>query len=295
MAIQYYSAIHGLPTTPSQLGTWSTAAGDDWLMTDAERSALETLLSTLRPECAIEVGTYRAGSLRVLAKHAKRVYSIDIDPSCAQRYSAEFPNVEFIVGQSREVLPALLRKLEAEGVHVGLILIDADHSRRGVREDINMALALRPKQHPTYIVVHDSFNPACRRGMKEANWSSNPCVHLVELDFVVGRFVSREEPDSYRQMWCGLALAILLPQPRTGEIIIHENESLMFRTAFWHSAHRFQTYWNPVFLGAAVLRRSKRLWTSLHMRVRGTTVIPERETTRHDSGVSLIVGRPPTG
>lgn len=293
MAIQYYSATHGLPATPSQIDTLSAAAGDDWLMTDAERSALETLLATLRPECAIEVGTYRAGSLRVLAKHAKRVYSIDIDPSCAQRYGAEFSNVEFIIGQSRDVFPALLRRLEDEGVHVGFVLIDADHSRRGVRDDLNIALALRPKC-PTYIVAHDSFNPACRRGMKEANWSANPFVHLVELDFVVGRFVSREEPDSYREMWCGLALALLLPQPRTRELIIHENESLMFRTAFWHSVHRFQTYWNPLVLGAAVLRRSKHVWLSLYTHLRRRTISSERETTRRDSGVSLIVGRRPT-
>lgn len=257
MALQYYDATHGIPSAPSQIRSLFTPNGDGWLMTDAERCALETLVSRLQPECAIEIGTYRAGSLRVLAKHAKRVYSIDIDPSCRERYAAEFPNVEFIVGQSRAVLPQLLKRLHDEGVHVGFVLIDADHTRRGVRDDINMVLASRPAQ-PLYVVMHDSFNPQCRRGMQEADWTANPFVHLVELDFVVGRFVSDEEPESYKQMWCGLAFAILLPYPRTGELVIHENENLMYRTAYRNSVHFFENYWNPWFLAAAVLRKLKR-------------------------------------
>jgi len=257
MAIQYYNAAHGVPSASSQIHSLFTSAGDGWLMTDAERCTLETLLSRLRPECAIEIGTYRAGSLRVLAKHAKRVYSIDIDPSCRERYAVELPNVEFLVGQSRVVLPPLLKRLREEGVHVGFVLIDADHTRRGVRDDINMVLASRPTQ-PLYVVMHDSFNPQCRRGMREADWAANPFVHLVELDFIVGRFVSEEEPDSHKQMWCGLALAILLPYPRTGELVVHENERLMYRTAYRNSVHFFESYWNPWFLGAAVLRRLKR-------------------------------------
>lgn len=263
MAIQYYNAAQGVPSTSSQLHSLFTSDGDGWLMTDAERCALETLLRELQPECAIEIGTYRAGSLRVLSKHAKRVYSIDIDPSCRERYAAEFPNVEFIVGQSRVVLPPLLIRLRDEGVHVGFVLIDADHTRRGVRDDINIVLAVRPTR-PLYVVMHDSFNPQCRRGIREADWAENPFVHLVEMDFIAGRFVSDDEPESHKQMWCGLALAILLPHPRTGDLIVHENERLMYRTAYRNSVHLFEHYWNPRLLAAALRRRLKRL--SFHFR-----------------------------
>ena len=36
---------------------------DDWWMTDAERLARTGILGELRPECAIELGVYRTGSL----------------------------------------------------------------------------------------------------------------------------------------------------------------------------------------------------------------------------------------
>jgi hypothetical protein len=83
--------------------------------------------------------------------------------------------------------------------------------------------------------------------MMRANWAGNPHVHMVELDFVPGRFMTKEEPDSYREMWCGLALGVLLPEKRSGEVIIHENESLIYATAFRHSVHRFQKWWNPAY------------------------------------------------
>ena len=32
------------------------------------------------------------------------------------------------------------------------------------------------------VILHDSFNPECREGMRTANWAANPQVHAVELD-----------------------------------------------------------------------------------------------------------------
>lgn len=107
--------------------------------------------------------------------------------------------------------------------------------------------------------MHDSFNPMCRRGIMTASWTSNPYVHMVELDFVVGRFVTQEEGDNYLQMWCGLGLGVLLPERRTGDVIMRENESLMYRTALQHSVYRFHRWWNPVYsfpLAAGRMRRA---------------------------------------
>lgn len=42
-------------------------------MTDAERSALASLLGEVRPEIAIEVGTFRGGSLDVLSRSSRKV------------------------------------------------------------------------------------------------------------------------------------------------------------------------------------------------------------------------------
>src|SRR5262245_23050077 len=106
MSVQFLSREIRLPTSAQELE--SRFEFDHWMMTDAERSTLTTLLQKLRPDCAIEIGTYRAGSLAVIADCAKKVYSLDIDPSCKANYAHQFPNVEFVVGSSRKTLPAIL-------------------------------------------------------------------------------------------------------------------------------------------------------------------------------------------
>ncbi|MBI3899724.1 MAG: class I SAM-dependent methyltransferase [Gammaproteobacteria bacterium] len=239
-------SIH-LPTTTAQLTQRTGSTHDDWLMTDAERGTLQTLVRNLKPQCAIEVGVYRAGSLAILSANAAKVYALDIDPSCAERYAPQFPNVEFVIGDSGVELPALLDRLQTTGAPLDFILIDADHSEDGVRRDIESVLRYRPKR-PLYVVMHDSFNPGCRRGMKRAKWAANPHVHHVELDFVPGRFVTREKPGQFRQMWCGLALAILLPEERRGELTLHENEGLLFQSTLRQSAYRYHKWWNPMYM-----------------------------------------------
>jgi hypothetical protein len=90
-------------------------------------------------------------------------------------------------------------------------------------------------------------------------------VHLVEADYVVGRFITREEGDGYRTMWCGFALAILLPEPRRGEVRIHQNEELMFRTAFWRSVYPRQRLMRP-------LRRLRYFAGNLRSRLRAVVI-----------------------
>ena len=253
MALQYLDRSIRPPTSAAQI-TQRFASHDEWLMTDAERAALAGLLQRLKPQCAIEVGVYRAGSLALLAEHCPKVYALDIDPECSARYRERFPNVTFITGPSQETLPRLIEQLQAAGEPLDFVLIDADHTEAGVRGDVTNVLRYRP-QRPLYIVMHDSFNPGCRRGIREAPWADNPYAHLLELDFVVGRFVNREEPDGYRQMWCGLALGILLPEKRVGDFVIHQNEPLMYQSALRHSVYRYDKWWNPIYAATVLGRR----------------------------------------
>lgn len=237
MGIQFLSRNISLPKSAEEIKSRFTH--DMWIMTDAERSALSTLLSNLRPECALEIGTYKAGSLGILSKYSNRVYTIDIDPSFQSEYAEMFPNVDFIVGNSQDVLPGLLETIQRNGEPLSFVLIDGNHSEAGVRNDIESILKFSPSQ-PLFIIMHDSFNPECRKGILTANWRSNPYVHTLELDYVVGRFVTKEESDNYRTMWCGFALAIMLPEKRSGDLLIHQNESLMFQTAYWRSVYPLQ-------------------------------------------------------
>ena len=246
MAFQFFSRSLHLPLNSAEIALCLSKAHDEWLMTDAERATLHSLLTTLKPQCAIEVGVYRAGSLAILASHSRKVYALDKDRACESAYASRFPNVEFITGLSQDTLPKLIDRMQASGEALDFVLIDADHSAEGIRRDINNVLRYRPRR-PLYIIMHDSFNPECRQGMMQANWANNPHAHMVELDFVVGRFITKEEGDSYRQMWCGFALGVLLPEKRQGDFIMRENESLTYQAALRHSVYRLHKWWNPFY------------------------------------------------
>jgi hypothetical protein len=206
----------------------------EWQMQPGEQTALVALLAGLRPKVAIEIGSRYGGSMQVLAKYAERVISVDIDPTCKERLGPRFPNAEFVTGDSRETFPPLMTRLEQEGAEVGFVLIDGDHTAAGVQADVRGLLTYRPKC-PLFVVMHDSFNPPVRQGIRSAPWASNPHVHAVELDFVHG--VLTHDPEAYREMWGGLALAVLLPTPRPGPLTVTGRMDHQFRHLYKKSAH----------------------------------------------------------
>ena len=155
------------------------------MMSPAEQMAMLYLLDRLRPKVAIEIGTRFGGSLQIVSQFADRVYSLDIDPEVTRRLEGVFPNVEYITGPSDRTLPPLLERLEAEDAPLSFALVNGDHTSEGVRKDIDNLLRFRPNV-PLYIIMHDSFNPICRDGLRRAAWADCPYVHAVELDFVSG-------------------------------------------------------------------------------------------------------------
>ena len=52
-----------------------------WEMANAEKIALLNLLTSLKPEIAIEIGTRKGGSLQLISALSSAVYCLDIDPS----------------------------------------------------------------------------------------------------------------------------------------------------------------------------------------------------------------------
>lgn len=200
----------------------------DWLMSPSERVALIFVLEHLRPKVAIEIGTKNGGSLQVLSEFCDRVYSIDIDPEVPKRLEGRFDNVEYLIGPSDVILPTLLRELQHKGAELSFALVDGDHSAEGVRKDIDNLLRFRPTA-PLYIIMHDSFNPQCRLGLRTANWLANKYVHAVELDFVAG--VVCPVPAIRNQMWGGFAMGILLPQAREGYLEVTARSEQTFQAA----------------------------------------------------------------
>jgi hypothetical protein len=199
-----------------------------WQMTNCERFALQGLLQRLSPELAIEIGTYQGGSLQVLSNFSERVISVDIDPAVGRDLCGKFKNVEFVSGDSAVLLPDLIERLNAKGENVGFILIDGDHSSEGVKRDIEAVLRLKPHGR-VVIVMHDSFNPGCRTGMRMADWSGCPHVHWVELDFIPGVYhYKAHDTAPPRSLWGGFACAILEAQPREGLLTVGESQRELF-------------------------------------------------------------------
>jgi hypothetical protein len=199
-----------------------------WQMNPAEQAMMIYLLERIRPKVAIEIGTRFGGSLQVIAQYAERVYSLDIDPEVTRRLQGRFPNVEYLIGPSDQTLPALVERLQREQEEVGFVLVDGDHTARGVCQDINHLLRMKPLV-PIHILMHDTMNAVVRKGLTSADWQSCPYVHHVELDFVPGG-VSRQ-PGFEGQLWDGFALAILKPTPRTGELKIVARSQMTFDAA----------------------------------------------------------------
>lgn len=199
-----------------------------WMMSAAEQAALFYLLQARKPRISIEIGTRTGGSLQVISKFSDKVYSLDIDPNVAKELSSKFKNVEFITGDSKETLPKLIQYLQNKEEEVGFALVDGDHSTEGVKTDLNNLLKYEPKA-PFFIVMHDSFNPACRLGCRKAMWSESKFVHAVELDFVQG--VMNPSPAYRGQMWGGLALGILLPEHRKNKFEVTARGQMIYQLA----------------------------------------------------------------
>ena len=213
------------PSRAWQGAVYPNCLCENWQMNDSERMALTGLLARHRPHCSIEVGTYHGGSLSLISQYSELIFSIDIDDSIPSRLA--FPNVSFLSGRSTVILPLLLQELDKAGTPVDFVLVDGDHSAAGVRADVSCLLDYIPKK-PFFVVLHDSFNPECRRGMLEAVWERSPYCHWVDIDFVPGRMT--ETPGRFQgELWGGLAAAYFLPVPRRGELRISRTAEGMFQ------------------------------------------------------------------
>lgn len=189
------AATAGPPALPlfAETGQWQMALG--------QRAALEGVLTQLRPQLALEIGTAFGGSLRRIAEHSVEVHSFDLAP---QVDPDEFPGVTFHRGDSHMLLPQVLQQFAAAGRNVDFALVDGDHSRRGVREDLAHLLA-SPAVSRSIILLHDTGNDRCRAGIKEAGLDRHAKVVHVDLDFVPE---SKEVP-LLTERWGGLGLVVV--------------------------------------------------------------------------------------
>jgi hypothetical protein len=211
-----------------------TSASRVWLMSHAERSALLQVLRQAQPAGAIEVGTADGGSLEQIRQYARLTVSIDILPEVKTRFAPMMPNVEFLTGDSKELIGVAMQRCEQNSQPLGFVLIDGDHRYAGVQGDIHALLRCQPTR-PLWVLMHDSSNPECRRGIAEARWAENPYVHMVDLDFVTGTL--SQDPVFKGMLWGGLALALMLPEVRADRLEIAASASLNQAALYRISEH----------------------------------------------------------
>jgi Methyltransferase domain len=171
----------------------------EWQMAAGERAAIEGVLSQLKPSLAIELGTAQGGSLRCIAAHSAEVHSFDFDPQVS-----DVPqHVTLHRGDSHDLLPRLLRRLEQEGRGVDFALVDGDHSAAGVRRDLHDLLSSSAVQQ-TVILLHDTGNEEVRAGLAELDFDGFEKVAYVDLSFV-----DLNRPNGIlREHWGGLGVVV---------------------------------------------------------------------------------------
>lgn len=205
-----------------------------WEMVNAEKIALLNLLNDIKPSISVEIGTKKGGSLQLISALSKMVYSLDIDDT-VKELGDTFQNVNFIIGDSKETLPKLLDDLASNGLQPDFILIDGDHSSAGVSCDIKSILKLKITK-PLVVVMHDSFNPDCRRGMLEIDYESNPYVELVDIDFIKGTYSPTEQTRG--EMWGGFGMIYLNNnKDKDKNIVVNQSSLYTYERLYKLSKH----------------------------------------------------------
>ncbi|MFD2203708.1 class I SAM-dependent methyltransferase [Shivajiella indica] len=205
----------------------------NWQMSRAEKYTLIGLLQELKPDVAIEIGTYQGGSLQVISHYSKNVYSIDISKAPGDLLASRFSNVEFVVGDSSRCLIDIFEKIKNDNRRLDFILVDGDHTRKGVYRDLE-AIYSYPHIHPVTILMHDSFNPECRKGIRDFLKKHPEHITYAELDYVTGSYWHN---DTYREMWGGLAMVKMDPNHKSAPIEIGQSQKHLFAGTYLHSIH----------------------------------------------------------
>jgi hypothetical protein len=169
-------------------------------MSYGEQAALCGILSMLKPRVALELGTFRGGSLAPIAAHSQEVHTFDL----ASHVTGTRPNVAYHIGDSRVTLPPVLSMLAEADRHVEFVLVDGDHSRAGVEADMSNLLH-SPALSTTVILLHDCANEGVREGARNAILEAGG-VAYADLSFVAPP-AQRGSP--LRELWGGLGIVVV--------------------------------------------------------------------------------------
>jgi hypothetical protein len=175
---------------------------NDSQMSLLERAVITALLAELRPEVAIELGTWTGASLRQIAAWSQHVHTFDLTPKVDR---SDYPGVEFHIGDSHKLLPELLAALEAKSQHAQFVLVDGDHSPGGVRQDL-LDLLNSSAILDCVIALHDTANESVRRGIDSVPFRDyDRTIAWMDLDFAP----SAQQARRLTEAWGGLGLILI--------------------------------------------------------------------------------------
>ncbi len=220
-------------------------------MSYGEQAAMAGILSALEPQLALELGTFRGGSLARIAAYSKEVHTFDL----ASHVSGVLPNVTYHIGDTRTSVPQVLNLLAEQQREIDFVLVDADHSRAGVEADMANLLN-SPALQTTVILLHDCANEGVREGARNAILKARD-VAYADLSFV-SPGAARTSP--FRELWGGLGIVIvdrsqaLWRQPPRILANVHWRTSGT-RSLAWHALRPARTLKRELFYHARPLYR----------------------------------------
>lgn len=176
-----------------------------WMMAPSERLAIIGILQTMQPATCLEFGCAQGGLTRVLSRYCGNVLTVDIDAN-AKEVVHDLHNAEAWIMDTKSAAQQIIR----DGKRFDLTIIDADHSRAGVRADLANAL-----EFSNAIVLHDTYYPPCRNGMLDVLKDRHDLFY--DLEFVPGGLQSDG-------LWGGLG--IVIPGETRPQVYISRRNSL---------------------------------------------------------------------
>jgi predicted O-methyltransferase YrrM len=113
-------------------------------------------------EIGVRDGASTSAFLAGIEEHGGHLYSVDVDPRCSLLFEGH-PQWTFIHANSTD-FPSVIKRIPYE---VDLLLIDGDHSRAGVLNDLEYARQVRPGG---IILLHDIEPETRPSGCSDMSW-----------------------------------------------------------------------------------------------------------------------------
>ncbi len=115
--------------------------------TDMHTEFLEFFASKLKPDLYIELGLYKAETIRRVSKYSKRSIGIDIE----QRWPDYNECFEFYKMTTEEFIP----ELSMQNLSIDMMFIDADHSHEQSLKDFDNFFPF--VKEDGFIFLHDTY------------------------------------------------------------------------------------------------------------------------------------------